>query len=222
MYYSDRKDAGQALVSYLEKYRNDPSSIVIALPRGGVVVAYEIAQALQLPLDIISPRKIGAPGNPEFAIGAITEDGEGIFDENTIEALGVTPEYLKKTIEQEKQKAQQRLALYRQGRKPVNLAQKTVIIVDDGLATGATMKAAIKSIKARKAKQIIVAVPVSPPDTYREIEHIVDAIVCPHCPLGFMAVGQFYQHFAQTEDEEVIDLMQKSQGGPYGTNKASY
>lgn len=208
--YRDRIEAGEKLSKELREFKGQDDVVIIGLPRGGVPVAFEIAERLNLPMDIVCPRKIGAPMNKEFAIGAITETGEGIFDSNTIARLGVTKDYLDKEIEKEKAEAQHRLELYREGKPPRNLKDKTVIIVDDGLATGSTMKAAIQSIKAEGASEIIVAVPVSPPDTLEDIRDTVDDVICLDTPLFFQAVGQFYQDFSPTEDDEVIELMKLS------------
>lgn len=206
MFY-DRQHAGKLLVQPLKKFANQKDTIILALPRGGVVTAYEAASALKIPLDIISPRKVGAPGNPEFAIGAVDETGTGFFDEALIKQLGVSDTYLKETIEREKANAQHRLDLYRQNKPPLNLKNKTVILIDDGLATGATMKAAIQSVKAKGAKSIIVAVPVAPAETLSEIQAMADEVICLNTPKPFFAVGQFYQNFEQTEDDEVISLL---------------
>lgn len=207
MIFKDRKDAGKQLFPLLKNYQDDPDTIVIGLPRGGVVTAYEISHALHLPLDIVCPRKIGAPQNPELAIGAITETGEGNYNARLIEILGVSEGYLKRKVEEEKKIAQHRLNLYRSNRPPRNLKGKKVILVDDGLATGATMKAAIKTVQAEEAEKIIVAVPVSPIETLQEIEDEVDEVVCLSTPVSFAAVGQFYEEFWATTDEEVIKLL---------------
>jgi putative phosphoribosyl transferase len=210
MIFENRKHAGKLLGEALKKYEHDPNVIVIGLPRGGVVVAYEVARILGVPLDIVSPRKIGAPFNPELALGAITETGGGVFDEQLIAYLGVSKDQITKTIEQEKVTAQKRLKLYRKNKPPRNLMGKIVIIVDDGLATGSTMKAAIQSIKAENADRIIVAIPVSPIDTLKEIKNLVDEVVCLSSPSLFHAVGQFYREFDQTSDEEVIALLNQN------------
>lgn len=209
MIFKDRRDGGQKLAPRLQKYKNHSNSVVIGLPRGGVVTAAEVAHALNLPLDVICPRKIGAPMQPELAIGAITETGEGIFDELLIERLNVSTDYIKRTIEKEKAVAQQRMKMYRQNRVKIPLKGKTVILVDDGLATGATMKAAIKSVEAEGVDRIVVAVPVSPPDTFLEIEALVDEVVALDTPAFFQSVGQFYDNFSQTEDGEVIELLRR-------------
>jgi putative phosphoribosyl transferase len=209
MIFKDRQDAGIQLAKSLIKYKNQPNTIVIGLPRGGVVLAFEVAKALNLPLDVTCPRKIGAPSNPEFAIGAITETGEGIFNERIIAQLQIPQSYLKEAVENEKAEAQKRLKKFRGGMPPRNFKDKVIIIVDDGLATGSTMKAAILSMQAAGTAQIIVAIPVSPIDTLEEIRTMVDNVICLYTPSFFQAVGQFYQIFNQTSDDEVIELLKE-------------
>lgn len=205
----DREDAGIRLADALSAYKEEEETIVIGLPRGGVVVAYEVARTLNLPLDVTVPRKIGAPMNPEFAIGAITETGEGIFHDTVISDLRITEDYLKEAVAHEREVAKKRLALFRKGNPPRDLRGKTVLIVDDGLATGATMQAAIASIKKEGAKKIVVAVPVAPIDTAAEIEELVDELVCLSTPAEFHAIGQFYQTFGQTSDDEVVEILSR-------------
>lgn len=208
--FKDRKEAGAALAKALQAYVDIPNGIVIALPRGGVVVGAVVASLLHLPLDIISPRKIGAPFNPEFAIGAITERGEGIFSEEIIREYGISEAYVKAEIEKEKKVAMRRLQSYRREMPPRQLFDKTVIIVDDGIATGSTIFAAIKTVKAEGAHQIIVAVPVSPKETYKKLATQVSKVVVLATPSPFFAVGQYYEFFDQTSDEEVITLLQQA------------
>jgi putative phosphoribosyl transferase len=209
MIFKNREEAGKQLVSLLKHYENDPQAVVLGMPRGGVVTAYEVARGLQLPLDVVCPRKIGAPFNPELAIGAITETGEGIFDERLITHLNVSQDYINRTVANEKAQAQKRLTLYRKNLPKISLEGKTAILVDDGLATGSTMRAAIRSVRAEGADKITVAVPVSPPDTFRLIQEEVDEAICLSTPTFFQAVGQFYEDFSQVEDEEVIDLLHR-------------
>lgn len=211
MTFKNRQDAGQQLAGKLGKYKGDPDVIIIGLPRGGVVTAAEVAKELKVPLDIVVPRKIGAPGNPEFAIGAIAEDGEGIINQETVDMLGVTKEYIEETIAEEKEEAQRRLKAYRGDRASLDLKGKTAILVDDGIATGSTMRAAVLSAKAKGAKKIVVAVPVTAGDSKAKIEAEVDEFVCLDVPIFFGAVGAFYEEFSQTEDEEVIDILKTSQ-----------
>lgn len=205
--FLDRHDAGKRLGEKLLFLENAPQTLIIALPRGGVVLGYEMAKMLHLPLDIISPRKIGAPFNPEFAIGAITETGEGIFSKELIKEFGISEEFIKHQLAIEKKRAIERLKHYRQNRPPRDLKGKQVILVDDGLATGSTMQAAIMTVKSEKAEKILVAIPVSPPNTLRKIESLVTQVICLESPSEFYAVGQFYKHFDQTTDEEVISLL---------------
>jgi len=212
MLFKDRESAGKQLAASMMHYAHEKDAIVLGLPRGGVVVAYEVAKALYLPLDVICPRKIGAPSNPEFAIGAITETGEGIFNDSIIEEMQISKEYLEQAIESEKQQALRRLHLFRKNRPPRNLKDKIVIIVDDGLATGSTMLAAVKSVKHEGAKKIVVAVPVAPWHTAEELQVCVDEVICLATPSDFMAIGQFYQDFDQVEDEEVVEFLD---GSPY-------
>lgn len=210
MIFKNRIEAGQKLAEKLIEYKDKKDTYILALPRGGVVVGYEVAKKLNLPLDLVVPRKIGAPGNEEYAIGAITESGEGIFDQQAIKLLGVTKEYLDKKIAEEKKEALRRLKEYRIDREPLNLKNKTVIIIDDGLATGLTMRAAIKSVKKQNVKEIIVAVPVAAQDSLQIVKNETDKVICLDAPSYFGAVGAFYENFDQTTDEEVINLMKKS------------
>ncbi|MBS0656456.1 MAG: phosphoribosyltransferase [Verrucomicrobia bacterium] len=208
--FEDRRDAGQKLAPLVAKYKNQKDAVVIGLPRGGVVTAAEVAQFLELPLDVICPRKVGAPHNPELALGAVTETGKGFFNEELISRLRVSQSYLEEEIAKEKKRAEMRLSLFRKGRPPLRFTGKTVLLVDDGLATGATMKAAILAVKSQKAAKIVCVVPVSPPDTAAEISMMVDEFVCIDTPWLFQAVGQFYREFGQTEDEEVVAILEKS------------
>lgn len=210
MLFHNRADAGQKLAQALAQYKDAKDAILLALPRGGLAVAEPIAQALHLPLDIVVPRKIGAPGNEEFAIGAITEEGEGIFDEATIAAYQIPRSHIDATVVKEQAEARRRLRAYRGGRPPLVLEDKTVILIDDGLATGLTMRAAIKSVRARGARAVIVAVPVSPPDTLLRIQSEADEVFCLETPAYFGAVGQFYDDFPQVTDNEVITILQRT------------
>lgn len=202
MTFKNREDAGQKLACALKQYKNNKDVVLVALPRGGVVIAYEIAKELNLPLDIVVTRKIGALGNPEYAIGAITEIGEGIFNEDEI--ARVDKKWLDKEIKKEKQEAERRLKVYRGGKPALNLKDKIVILVDDGIATGYTMRAAVKSVRVADPKKIIVAVPHGARDTIEVLRKEVDEVICLHIPTFYMAVGQFYEEFEQTSDKEVI------------------
>lgn len=210
--YKDRSDAGKQLVPLLKAYRNHKETIVLGLARGGVVTAYEVAKGLGLPLNVIMVRKVGAPDNEELAIGAITETGEGIFNDHLIALLGVSTDYIKREVEKQKLLAQERLSRYRANCPLLNLKGKIVILVDDGIATGASMRVAIKSVKQLGAKKIVLAVPVAAPDSLQGLEKEVDEVVCPSKPLFFQAVGVFYREFEQTSDEEVIHLLSEFAG----------
>ncbi len=221
MLFRDRQDAGQKLAAAILPLfppKADPALrdkgelegvtdevVIVGLPRGGVIVAAEMAKALGLPLDIIVPRKIGAEGNPEYAIGAITETGDAIWNER--ERRAANPAYLKRVVAEEQAEAKRRLDLYRQGRPPRDLKDKTVILVDDGIATGLTMLAAIKTARAEGANRVIAASPVAAADTTEKLKTMADDLVVLDTPASFGAVGEFYEHFDQTTDEEVMALL---------------
>jgi putative phosphoribosyl transferase len=205
-YFCDRIDAGKRLAEALADFKGK-NAVVLAIPRGGVVLGYEIAVALILPLDVIVPRKLGAPDNPELAIGAIAEDGSTVLDENLTRYLGVSQEYIQEESERQKQEIKRRLKEYRQGMAGLELKGKDVIIVDDGIATGSTMKAALASVKNSGAKTVTIAVPVGPPQTIQELKLLADHVLCLYMPDYFQAIGQFYDDFSQTEDQEVIRLL---------------
>lgn len=210
MLFEDRRDAGRQLVLPLSKYKDQKDVIVLGLARGGVVTADEVASGLSIPLNVVVVRKIGAPGNEELALGAIAEQGEGIFNEQLIGILGVSHDYLKKEVERQKRILKQRLDLYRGNSPAPSIKDKTVILVDDGIATGASMRVAIKSVRDAGAKKIVLAVPVAAPDSLHKIENEVDEVVCLSSPIFFEAVGGFYRTFEQTSDEEVIHLLTSS------------
>ena len=208
-FFSDRVEAGKQLGKALAGHAGS-NGLVLAIPRGGVVVGYEIAQALHLPLDVIIPHKLGAPYNPELAIGAIAEDGSAVLDDNLIAYLDISRDYIAKESELQKKEIERRLGLYRQNVPSPHFKGKDVIVVDDGIATGSTMKAALLSVKNRGARTITVAIPVGPPSTIRELERRADYVVCLYMPEDFQAIGQFYDDFSQTTDDEVIELLRKN------------
>lgn len=208
-FFADRVEAGRLLASALASAMSK-NAVVLAIPRGGVVVGFEVAHALGIQLDVIIPRKIGAPDNPELAIGAITEDGTSILDYWLIEYLQVSEDYIKKEIERQRLEIERRLKLYRGDAPYPSLKNREVIIVDDGIATGSTMRAALTSVRRRGAKAVVIAVPVGPPSTIRELEKEADHVVCLHTFESFSAIGQFYENFTQTMDEEVIRLLKLS------------
>jgi putative phosphoribosyl transferase len=208
MLFKDRRDAGQQLSAQLAQYKGQKDVIVLGLARGGMVVADEIADALHVPLNVIVVRKVGAPGNEELALGAVAEYGKGIFNEDLIAVLGVSLQWLEEAAAEQKHLLKQRLALYR-GKTPApELKDKIVILVDDGIATGASMRVAIQSVRQAHAKKIILAVPVAAPDPLRKIKGEVDEVICLLSPVYFGAVGSFYQSFGQTSDDEVIQILE--------------
>ncbi len=211
MSFVDRKDSGKQLAHLLRNYKNQSDGVVIGLPRGGVVTAAEVADILQLPLDIVVPRKIGAPFHEELAMGAVMQDGDVVWNEEIVEHYQVSPQDLRISIQKAREESARRLALYRHGFPPLNLTHKTVIVVDDGIATGATIRAAITFIKKQQARKIIVAAPVAAADTCAEIAPDVDEVVAVIKPIHFGGVAAFYQTFDQTTDQEVIDLLSAHQ-----------
>ncbi|HIE12438.1 MAG TPA: phosphoribosyltransferase [Desulfotomaculum sp.] len=206
--FADRVDAGRRLAERLTG-REYPKGLVLAIPRGGVVVGAEIARALGLPLDIIIPRKIGAPYNPELAIGAVTQDGTAIFNEELLRHFSLTQAAKDKLVAEAVAETNRRMRLYR-GDKPVmSWHSRTIILTDDGIATGFTVTAALRSLRKADPERIVLAVPVAPPDTLDLLRPEVDELVCLLVPEIFMAVGQFYYHFEQTSDQEVISLLKE-------------
>ena len=210
MFFKDRADAGRKLAEKLLAHANKKNTVVIGLPRGGVVVAFEVAKKLELPLDIIACKKIGMPGQPEFAIGALTQDGKEVFDQRTIQSFELERKDLEKIIETERKEASRRMLVYRPGRGTLDLKNKTVILVDDGVATGMTMQATILSAMGHGAKSIIIAVPVIPQDQIKVLEKFCDELVYLDAPVNFGAISVFYKDFSQVNDDQVIKLMQKA------------
>lgn len=205
--YSDRREAGKILASELSIYANRRDVIVLALPRGGVPVAYEIAKALHVPLDVFIVRKLGVPGHSELAMGAITLGGVKIFNEDIINELQIKSDDITAVIAKEQEELKRRDAKYRGSHTFPSLKDKTIILVDDGIATGATIKAAIKALNALKPAGIIVAVPVAEKNMCDKIQSLVKQLICPLKPVHFYAVGAWYEDFSQTEDEEVYTLL---------------
>ncbi len=205
-YFKNRVEAGKQLASALKSVNKN--AIVLAIPRGGVVVGFEVAQALGIPLDVVITRKIGAPDNPELAIGAVAEDGTAIIDDRLVRMLQVSKGYISEEVERQKTEIKRRLLKYRGDIPYPRMANREVIVVDDGVATGSTLKAALLSIRKKGAKAVIVAVPVGPPDTISELKRMANRVVCLSTPEPFYAIGEFYEDFEQTEDSEVIELLQ--------------
>jgi putative phosphoribosyl transferase len=204
--FEDRAEAGRILAQYLLFYRGE-KAMVLALPRGGVVVAYEIARSLNAPLDVIVARKLGAPGQEELGIGAIAPGGVYILEEETLDWLGISSTQLERIIARETEEMNRRQRLYRGDRPLPDLQGRTVILVDDGLATGVTARAAILSIRQQKPGRLVVAVPVCALETAEKVRAEVDALICASIPPYFRSVGMWYRHFDQTTDQEVISLL---------------
>lgn len=204
----DRVEAGKRLASAVKSVGKD--AIILGVPRGGVVVGFEVAQALCVPLDIIVTKKIGAPENPELAIGAVAEDGTYILDEDILRQIYVPKEYIAEEVERQKQEIQRRLIRYRGDVPYPTLKNREVVVIDDGVATGSTLKAALRLLRGKGAKTLVVAVPVGPPETIRELRKLADRVVVLFTPEPFYAIGQFYVDFSQTSDKEVIELLRRN------------
>ncbi|MCW2631154.1 MAG: Erythromycin esterase [Pseudonocardia sp.] len=205
--FQDRREAGRILAGLLDDYRDREDVIVLALPRGGVPVGYEIARALNVPLDVFVVRKLGVPGHDELAMGAIASGGVLDLNEDVVRGLSITPEVIQRVAEQEGRELVRREQAYREGRSMPELAGKTVVLVDDGLATGSSMRAAIAALRQHQPARIVVAVPAAPKSTCEELAALVDEVVCATTPSPFFAVGASYWDFTQTTDEEVRDLL---------------
>lgn len=203
--YADRRSAGRALASQLAGYRGRADVSVLALPRGGVAVGFEVAQALQAPLDVFIVRKLGLPGHEEFAMGAIASGGVRVL--NPMPGLEVPPRALEAVVSREQAELARREQLYRGGRAPLQLEGRTVVVVDDGLATGSTMRAAVLAIRQQRPARLVIAVPVGAADTVRRLRAEADEVVCPAMPEPFHAVGLWYRDFPQATDEEVRQLL---------------
>jgi len=220
-YFLDRYDGGRRLAEKLGKFANEPNLLVLALPRGGVPVAYEVARALHAPLDVFLVRKLGFPGHPELAMGAIATGGVRILDHFTIQMYGVRPEDIDRITAEEQRELARRERLYRDDRPAPDVKDHTVILVDDGLATGSTMRAAVEALREEGARKIVVAVPVAPPDTCEAMKSEVDEIVCAVTPEPFRAVGIWYADFSETADDEVRELLAKAGfSGPVSAQEA--
>jgi putative phosphoribosyl transferase len=208
--FPNRAEAGRLLAEKLDKYAGRDDVLVLGLPRGGVPVAYEVAQRLGAPLDVFIVRKLGVPGFEELALGAIASGGVRVLNDDVIRALPNANELIESVTAKEMEELERREQRYRDGRPAPELRGRTVILVDDGLATGATMRAAVAALRQRGAAKIVVAVPVGAADTCREFEAEVDETVCAIASEWFQAVGQYYDDFSQTSDEEVRELLRRA------------
>lgn len=211
--FEDRTDAGKRLAASLAGFADRPDVLVLALPRGGVPVAFEVAQALGAPLDVFVVRKLGTPGNEELAMGAIASGGIRVLNQNVVGTLGIPADLIDEAAERESQELKRRERVYRKDRPAFDVRGRTVILIDDGIATGSTMRAAIKALR-QTAGRLVVAVPTVAYETAAELEPEVDELVTLMTPNNFYAVGQWYEDFSQTTDSEVIDLLERANRPP--------
>lgn len=208
MSFLNRQEAGKKLAQSLSSYQGE-DGVVFAIPRGGVIVAKEIAEFLKMPLEVLMMRKLGAPGNPELAIGAVVSESEYFLNQSIIDELGVPSFYLEEEIKRQIKLIEERKRKYLKGREPVDCQDKIAILVDDGLATGATARLALEVLRQKQPKKLILAVPVAPPGAVRQLSKLADEVVVLLTPPFFHAVGQFYADFSQVSDEEVIRVLEE-------------
>lgn len=213
--FKDRIEAGQKLAKELERFR-DEKPVILALPRGGLPIGYEVAKALQAPLDIILVRKIGTPGAPELAVGAVVdgENPELVLNEDVVRIHGVPESYIEQHAKQELGEIERRRKLYRADHPLVDVEGKTAIVVDDGIATGATVRAALKGVRKRNPETLILGVPVAPPETIESLKEEADEVICLEMPPNFRAISMHYGSFPQLQDEEVIDILRQADALP--------
>jgi len=218
--FVDRADAGRVLARVLAEYATRKDVIVLALPRGGVPVAFEVARALNSPLDVFVVRKLGAPGQQELAMGAIASGDVVVINDEVVKALKISRAAIATAVEHERQELARREVMYRGNRPPLDVEGRTVILIDDGLATGSTMRAAIAALRSKNPARIVVAVPIGAASTCSELRSIADDCVCAITPAHFRAVGLWYDDFGQTDDAEVCDMLSRSvaEFAPWGEN----
>ena len=205
--FRNREEAGRILADELSRYRNDPTALILALPRGGVAVGYQLSLALQIPLDVFITRKIGAPGNPEYAIGAVTETGSHYLNQEAVSSFGLSQHELNRLIQVQEKEIARRRNLYREGRLLPQLTGRTVLLVDDGIATGSTFMASALAIRSLQPRHLVGVIPVGPPSTIREVRSHVDELVVLMTPDSFETVGNFFMDFTQVEDRDVIQYL---------------
>ena len=210
MLFRDRTEASRKLADHLAAYANYPNAMILALPRGGVPVAFEVAEALNLPLDIFVVRKLGLPSHEEFAIGAIASGGACVLNQDLIHQLSLSDEVIEHIVAREQHELERRERTYRGQRPMLDVRNRIIIIVDDGLATGSSMRAAIAALRQKRPAKLIVAVPVGARETCSELEALADEAICLETPENFSAVGLWYSDFSQITDEEVIDLLERN------------
>jgi predicted phosphoribosyltransferase len=210
MFFHDRTEAGRELARLLAAYRDRPDVLVLALPRGGVPVAFEVAQVLNLPLDVFLVRKLGLPGHEELAMGAIASGGVLVLNDDVVRGLDIPEELIEQVAIRERQELRRREESYRGERPPLDISNRTIILIDDGVATGSSLRAAIAALRRSRPAKIIVAVPVGAPDTCAELNQIADAAICAQMPEPFGGVGRWYDEFGQISDEEVRTLLARA------------
>ena len=210
MIFRDRHDAGRALAEFLQGYAGRTDVVVLALPRGGVPVGFEVAQALRAPLDVFLVRKLGMPGHEELGLGAIASGGTRVINEPLVREMGISPAMLESVARREAVELERRENLFRQGWPPLDVAGRIVILIDDGLATGATMLAAVRAVRQLNPSQVVVAVPVGSDTACEAFRREADEVVCASIPRPFFAVGEWYNDFTQTTDEEVKALLNRA------------
>jgi putative phosphoribosyl transferase len=208
--FSDRFAAGRALAEKLDKFRGRPDTVVLALPRGGVPVAYVVAEHIGAPLDVFLVRKLGVPWQEELAFGAIASGGTKVLDEDLLSQIELSPAEIDAIVRREQAELERRAQAYRQGRPAVNVRNRTVILIDDGLATGSSMLAGVRALRELEPAEIVVAVPVAPPATCERLRNEADEVVCAFMPEPFWAVGAWYDDFTQTTDDEVRQLLSRA------------
>lgn len=214
MKFRDRAQAGRQLAALLRRRGGFADAVVLALPRGGVPVAFEVARALRLPLDVLVVRKLGLPEQPEYAFGALAGDGLPEIDEHLVRTLDLRPSEIDAVVRAELAELARRTQVYRGDRPACEVQGRTVLVIDDGLATGATMRAAVRGLRRQGAGSVIAAVPVASPEACEALQREADDVLCVRCPTVFRAVGAWYEDFSQTTDEEVCALLAQARGEP--------
>jgi len=212
--FIDRRVAGRVLAARIAKYAGRDDVVVLALPRGGVPVAYEVASALAVPMDVFLVRKLGTPGHRELAMGAIASGGVRVLNQDVVQWYGISDSAIERIGREEQEELERRERTYRGDRPAPNLTSKILILIDDGLATGSTMRAAAQAVRAHRPARVVIAVPVGAPQTCAELAAVADEVICARMPEPFSAVGQWYLNFEQTSDDEVRELLRKSSAIP--------
>jgi predicted phosphoribosyltransferase len=219
MLFLDRTEAGRVLASRLSQFAQSKDVVILGLPRGGIPVAFEVARTLNIPLDVFVVRKLGVPGQEELAMGAIASSGIRVVNRTVVDALGITIQEIDRAAAEERAELERRELEYRNGRPMIDVRDRTAILVDDGLATGSSMRVAAMALRKKAPARIVIAVPVAAPSTCEELESEAEEVVCAVTPESFRAVGEWYRDFRQTSDQEVRDLLQRAT--QFGVAKAA-